>query len=364
MSARRDSRSAYIEWAKLHAEAPFNLARSDVEDYPLAHLPVTLADLALNGPSAYGYGPLQERLAAKTGAPAESVVAATGTSMANHLAMAAVLEPGDEALIEEPTYGALADAATYLGAAVRRFPRRFEDAFALDPEAIERALTPQTRLVVATDLHNPSGARADAGALGEIVALAARRGVHVLLDEVYLEACFAAEARSAFHLGDNVIATGSLTKAYGLSGLRCGWILAAPALARRIWRLNDLFGVVPAHPAERLSVVALDHLPEIAARAQALLARNRRLLDAFLDSRSDLEVVRPEAGTIVFPRRADGRIDDLCSLLRERYETTVVPGRFFGAPEHFRLGFGGETAMVEEGLARLGRALDELGRAG
>ncbi|MGH9465132.1 MAG: pyridoxal phosphate-dependent aminotransferase [Thermoanaerobaculia bacterium] len=360
MTTRRDTISSYIEWAKLNAGAPFNLARSDVADYPLALLPLARGDLELTGESAYGYAPLQERLAAKAGVAADCVVAAIGTSMANHLVMASLLEPGDEVVIEEPTYEALTDVAGYLGAVVRRFPRRFADGFALDPAAVEGTVRPRTRLIVVTDLHNPSSARADGQALRDVVSIAARRRVHVLVDEVYLEACFDPSARSAFHLGGNVLTTGSLTKAYGLSGLRCGWILAPPPLAHRMWRLNDLFGVVPPHPAERLSVVALDHLPAIAVRAQALLTRNRRLLDAFLDGRADLDVVRPGAGTIVFPRWAGGRVDELCRLLRERYETSVVPGRFFGAPEHFRLGFGGETAMVEEGLARLGRALDEL----
>jgi hypothetical protein len=352
--------SAYIEWAKLASDAPFNLARSDVAPYPLALLPLAPGDLELTGDDSYGWAPLQERLAAKAGVAPDCVVAAIGASMANHLAMAAVLEPGDEVLIEEPTYEALTDVARYLGAVVHRFPRRFMDGFRLDPDAVARALTPRTRLVVTTDLHNPSGARAEGAALSEVVAEAERRGSLVLVDEVYLEACFDTATPSAFHLGDNVLATSSLTKAYGLSGLRCGWILAPPALAQRMWRLNDLFGVTPAHPAERLSVVALDHLPEIAARARALVARNRALLDAFLDARGDLEAVRPHAGTIAFPRLAKGSVEALVRLLRERYATSVVPGRFFGAADHFRLGFGGETAMVEEGLARLGRALDEL----
>ena len=147
---------------------------------------------------------------------------------------------------------------------------------------------------------------------------------------------------------------------YGLSGLRCGWVLAPPPLARRMWRINDLHGAIPAHAAERLAVVALDHLPAIAAAARALLARNRALLAAFLDTRRDLETVRPEAGTIVFPRLAGGEVEALCRLLRERHETSVVPGAFFESPGHFRLGIGGETEMVEEGLARLARALDEL----
>ena len=166
--------------------------------------------------------------------------------------------------------------------------------------------------------------------------------------------------RSAFHLAPNVVATNSLTKVYGLSGLRCGWALAAPPLARRMWRINDLHGSTFAHPAERLAVAAVDHLDAIAAEVRPLLARNRALLDAFLAGRPDLACVPPAAGTLAFPRLTRGDVDGLCDRLRERYETTVAPGRFFEMPDHFRIGFGGATAMVEEGLARLGRALDEL----
>ena len=155
--------------------------------------------------------------------------------------------------------------------------------------------------------------------------------------------------------------TSSLTKAYGLSGLRCGWILAAPELAHRIRRLNDLFAATAAHPAERMSVMAFDHLAQFRERARALLATNRALLDTFLDSRSDLECFRPPAGTVVFPRLPKGEPGVFFKLLREKYETSVVPGEFFECPRHFRLGIGGETAALRTGLERLSAALDEFG---
>ncbi len=361
MSPGRQVGSAYMEWAKLHAHARFDLASSGMTSLSLASLPATLADVELNRAAGYGYPPLVERLAARYGVAPERVVTATGTSMANHLALAALLDPGDEVLVERPTYSLLLDAARYLGATVRRFDRRFEEGFRVDPEAVGRAMGPATRLVVLTNLHNPSGVRTPDEALRAVHELARERGARVLVDEVYLEACFDPAPRSAVHLGDEVVATGSLTKAYGLSGLRCGWVLAAPPLARRMWRLDDLFGANAAHPAERLSVVALDHLGAIAAAARERLDRNRGLLDRFLASRSELEAVWPEAGTIAFPRFVGGRVDELCRVLRERYDTSVAPGRFFEAPEHLRIGVGGETAEVEEGLARLGRALDEVG---
>ena len=125
-----------MEWAKRESEARFNLAKSDLAPYPLAGLPVGIQDLEINGPSGYGYAPLNERLARKAGVAPECVVAATGTSMANHLALAAVVEPGDEVLIEHPTYELLLRTAEYLGATVRRFPRRFESGFAVEPDAV------------------------------------------------------------------------------------------------------------------------------------------------------------------------------------------------------------------------------------
>ncbi|MGH9902501.1 MAG: aminotransferase class I/II-fold pyridoxal phosphate-dependent enzyme, partial [Pyrinomonadaceae bacterium] len=309
----------------------------------------------------YGYEPLQAALAAKCRVPPECVVAATGTSMANHLVMAATLEPGDEVLIEHPTYELLVTVAHYLGAEVRRFTRPPVDGFPLDPAAVERSVSARTRLVVLTNLHNPSGVLADEDALKRVGDVARGAGARVLVDEVYLEALFENAPRSAFHLGEEFITTNSLTKVYGLSGLRCGWVLARPEMAERLWRLNDLFGVIPAHPAERLSRVALEHLDGIAARARELLDANGRLLNSFFASRDDLDWLPHRFGTISFPRLKQGSADELCALLARKYETSVVPGRFFEMPRHFRIGIGGDTDTVKEGLERLGRALDELG---
>ncbi|MCA1612887.1 MAG: pyridoxal phosphate-dependent aminotransferase [Acidobacteria bacterium] len=359
--------SEYMHWAKTtHARARFNLANSGMRHYPLARLPVSLADLELSGPSFYGYAPLQEAIARKCGVAAECVVAANGTSMANHLAMAALVRPGDEVLIEHPAYELLVSTALYLGAQVRRFARKFGDGFRLDPSEIGRALTPRTRLVVVTNLHNPSGALADEATLKEIGEAARRVGARVLVDEVYLDATAGTPPRTSLHLGDQFVVTNSLTKVYGLSGLRCGWVLAEPGLARRVWRLNDLFGAMQPHPAERLSVVALAHLDRVGAQARALLEANRPVFNRFLASRDDLDAPPVEHGTISFPRLkgGGGDVERLSELLAEKYETSVVPGRFFEMPDHFRVGIALDTDVLAEGLARLGAALDELKKTG
>jgi|SRR5579871_1516025 len=357
--ARSVIESPYMEWAKLCSAAPYNLATSGIANYPLVELGASMQDLEINGPAAYGYPPLQERLARKNQVEPECVVAAAGTSMANHLAMAACFENGDEVLVEQPTYELLLTTARYLGAKVRRFGRRFEDDFRIDPQEIEKRVTPRTRLIVITNLHNPSGALTDESTLAAIGEIALNCGARVLVDEVYLEAAFGAPHRSAFHMGKQFVCTNSLTKAYGLSGLRCGWVLSDPALARRMWRINDVYAATPVHPGELLSVIALDRLDQIASRARKLLDANRQTVNAFLDARRDLRVVRPEFGTVVFPRLRHGTVDEFSRILREKYETSVVPGRFFEMPQHFRIGIGGQTEMTAEGLRRIGRALDE-----
>src|SRR5262249_51604745 len=149
-----------------------------------------LQDLEINGPTIYGYAPLQERLARKSGVAVESVVAATGTSMAKHLSMAATFEPGGEGLIEQPPYEPFLSTARYLGAEVKRFPRRFEDDFRINPNDVRKQISRRTRLIVITNLHNPSGALTDQTTLAEIGEIAREAGARVLVDEVYLETLF------------------------------------------------------------------------------------------------------------------------------------------------------------------------------
>lgn len=353
--------SVYMQWAKTRQGARFNLATSGLITHPLSGLPVTLEDLTpLARGGGYGYPPLQEALAAHCGVSPENVVAADGTSMANQLAMAAILEPGDEVLVEQPTYELLLAALGYLQAEIRRFPRRHETGFALDPAEIERAVTSRTRLIVITNLHNPSSAYADEPTLRAIGDIARRVGARVLVDEVYLDAAFELAPRSAFHLGPEFVITNSLTKVYGLSGLRCGWVLAEPESARRMWLLNDLFGVNQAHPAERISVIAFQNFEKIRSWSRALLEKNRILLNSFLAARSDLDVRPLQFGTVVFPRLLTGSVDKFCELFREKYDGTVVPGSFFEMPDHFRMGIGGESESVAASLKQLGAALDHF----
>jgi aspartate/methionine/tyrosine aminotransferase len=360
MQENRVMNSEYMQWAKSHAQVKYNLAVSGVPNYPFSKLHVKLEDLAITGDSRYGYEPLQEAIARKCGVQTDKVFSTIGTSLGNHLAMAVMIQPGDDILIEQPTYELLISTARYLGANVNRFPRRFENKFQIDPDDIRKSITPKTKLIVITNLHNPSSVLTEERILQEIGAIAQRVGSHVLVDEVYLDAAFDVTPRSSIHLGDEFIVTNSLTKVYGLSGLRCGWILAKPRLIKTMWHLNDLFEVIPPHPSELLSVIALNNLDEIAADAQALLTKNHKTLNDFLGTRSDLEYVKPDWGTVLFPRLKSGGVDRLSEILLNKFETVIVPGRYFEMPDHFRLGISCASEVFQAGISNLEEALDEL----
>ena len=356
---RSVAHSPYMEWAKLHSTARFNLATSGVANFPLSELGVTMDQLEINGPSIYGYAPLLQAIARRYRVEQECVASAVGTSLANYLALAATTEPGDEILVEQPTYELIVSTARYLGLEIKRFPRRAENNYAIDPADIERNITPRTRVIAVCNLHNPSGAMVPDTTLRTVGEIAREAGAYVLVDEVYRELLFESAPASAFHVDpERFIVTNSLTKAYGLSGLRCGWVLAAPDLARRMFRINDLHGATFAHPAELLSVVAFEKLPQIAARVKSMLDENRRLLQDFLAGRDDLDYFWPEYGTVIFPRLNQGDVESLCSVLRHDFQTAVVPGSFFESPDRFRIGVGTPTESVRESLQQLGRGLD------
>jgi aspartate/methionine/tyrosine aminotransferase len=355
----RNLKSDYMHFAKFGTAAKYNIASSGVKDALLSDLDLDWGDLALHGPNAGGYQPLKEKIAARFGVDASHVVMpGGGCSFSNHLAMAAMVAPGDRVVVEDPTYELLIDALRYLQADVHRFQRKPEEAWRLDPDRVAEALTPDTRLVVITNLHNPSSALESEATIHAVAEVAARVGAMVLVDEVYLELMFKdGQARTSFRPTGNIVITSSLTKAYGVTGLRCGWILAPAELATKMNRLNDLYGVHPPHIAERMSVVALDRLPHLRARASSLIDVNRAAYRELLDGHEALEQSVFDQGTTVFPRLKQTDGDALFRRMMQDFETSIVPGRFFNRPNHIRVGLGGDVETTRIGLQRLAEAL-------
>jgi aspartate/methionine/tyrosine aminotransferase len=351
------SRAPYMEWAKSRPVPRWDLAGSNLAGCTLEDLPGSKSAVDIAGESPDGFRPLVEAIARHHGVPPERIATASGCSGANFLAMAAILETGDEVLVESPGYDPLPAAARMLGAAVRTFPRLFEEGWALDPDRIERAIGPRTRLIAITNPHNPSGALATGGQMRSLAALADRTGVRILVDEVYRDTIFGARPAPAAALSPRIASTASLTKAYGLASLRCGWALAAPDWTAAIRRARDVVDVWAPIPADRLSVVAFEHLERLSERARAIVEGNLAIFRRFLADQPRLECA-PFATTLAFPRLA-GRQDSagFVQSLLTGYGVAVAPGHFFDAPAHFRVALGGRTEALEAGLAALAQAL-------
>jgi aspartate/methionine/tyrosine aminotransferase len=346
-----------MEWAKHRPKPRIDLAGSNLLACSLDDLPGAREAVDLAGESPNGFPPLVAAIAARYGVQPSNVATAVGCSGANFLALAAFVDAGDDVVVEEPGYDPLVAAAEMLGARVVRFERRFMEGWRLDPDRIDRAVTPKTRAVVFSSPHNPSGVVAGVDELREIGHRAERAGWIGIADEVYLDLVPGAHAPAAT-LSPALVSTNSLTKAYGLASLRCGWALGSQDSVERIRRARDVVDVWSPIPADRLSVLAFRDLDRLAARARGIVDANSRLVRAFLARRPELECVSP-AATIAFPRFADGRDSaPFAERLLRDHGVAVVPGAFFDLPSHFRIAFGGATDALADGLGAIGESLE------
>lgn len=355
----------YMRWAKALPAAKINLARSGLEACPPQLLGLRASDLVTNLPVRDGYRPLLETIARRYGVtPAHVFTVPGGTSFANWLAAAAALHDaprGSEVIVERPAYEPLLRIPESLGARVRRLDRRFDHGFAIDVDRFKSLINGRTRLAIVSNLHNPSGNRTDMTTLKTMAKLLARVGAYLLVDEVYLECLWGRRTESCVHAGPNVITANSLTKAYGLDGLRAGWILGPRTVIDRAARIQDLLANNGVAPGEQLTLAAFRHLPAIRRRAQALLAPNLARVAAYLDRERRLSAHVPDGGNIVFAKVAAGIDPDrLAARLRTAYSTLIVPGRFFEAPSFIRFSFGIRPGRLAKGLRNLSVALDDV----
>jgi aspartate/methionine/tyrosine aminotransferase len=358
-------RPAYLAWAMRHyGRVGFDLASSGIPSLPQSELG---ALASLDDPG--GWDRLCRAIAGHHRLPLGEVVPALGASHGLWLAYSALLEPGEEVLVEAPTYEPLIVAAEAAGAVVRRFDRSASSGYAVDPERVFAALTPKTRVVAITNLHNPSGVRASDEALRAIAERLARSGGHLFVDEVYApfdhlvgpDGVFFGTAR---RLGANVVTTSSLTKAYGLGPQRVGWVLGPD---RVIERANDALiaslGALPLAWMHR-GVLALEHVGVLAERTRTLLGDKRARVAAWMAARPQLAWSRPEAGLFGFAM-VEGAGDLRPAIERgiESHDVIVAPGSFFGVQNGFRLGWSLPEAKLDEALSRLDAVLGGVERA-
>ena len=347
---------AYLRWIRAaFGRTRHSLASSGMPPpAPELLASVPLDPVGILGGFPQGRARLEAAVAARQGVDPASVVAGAGTTGANFLAMAALLEPGDEVVIEHPAYGPLADTARALGARIRHLPRRPEDGWQPDPDDPALAVAP--KLLVLTDPHNPTGVRLVPERLAALVARAARQGTEVLVDEVYREAA-ADPWPTAFDPDGPVIATGSLTKAYGLSALRAGWALAPAPVAERLRAATDHFNPGSFEPGWSYAAALLDGpgADRILEATRRHLAGAGARLAAFLAAHPAWSAVAPDVPCVAFPRVPDGLGTGtaVAEGLLGSTGTLVVPGAFFGDDTRVRLALCGAEADLSAGLEAL-----------
>jgi aspartate/methionine/tyrosine aminotransferase len=353
------ARTAYLEWAyKYYGRVKFDLASSGMTTVSLGELgvPELLDDVG-------AYSELRRRVAAFHGVPLDEVAIALGTTQALFLAYAAVLSPGDDVLVEAPTYEPLVRIAEGLGARVSFFDRTPAARWAIDPARVSAAITNKTKLVVVTNLHNPTGVRTSDEVLTEIAKLAAARGAFLLVDEVYagfdaLTNGYGAWNATARRLGPNVIAVSSLTKAFGMGPFRVGWVLAPNEV--RVGAEHALVATCGHLPVTHASVgvQAFVHVEWLAERARRLLSGKRATVEAWVQARPELGWSGPEEGLFGFVT-VPGTSDLLPRIERgaASHDVVVAAGSFFGVPSGFRISWSIATEKLGEALERLERVL-------
>lgn len=358
-----DSWAPYMTWAKTHPSAKYDLAGSNLLHCSLDDLRGGRESLELFAKNDDGYPPLVEAIAQRYGVSTERVATATGAAGAAFLTLGALIRPGDRVLAEFPGYDPLVGAARFLGADVRMFDRTWREGWKIDPDRLAQELTPTTKVIILTNLHNPTGVYTDPWTLMAIADMADAIGAKVVVDEVYLESISDLDTTPAATRSDVFISLNSLTKAFGLAGLRVGWALADPATVRRIRRVRDVVDGVGSVPSERLGVLAFEQIDRLLTRARHILEPHALMLRRFVETRDELDWVAPAGGPIGFPKLVDrDDAEPFVEYALEHFGVGVVAGRHFGAPAHFRVAVGGRRRNVEEGIEALSQALNAWSR--
>jgi aspartate/methionine/tyrosine aminotransferase len=341
-----------------------------------------LLEQELGYPQTNGTVALREIIAGMyPGATPDHVQVTNGGSEANCILLMRLVEPGDEIVFLTPNYMQASGLARALGAAVRPWRLRAADhagaadhaehadlsslKWAVDLDELKALVTPKTRAILLCNPNNPTGARLDAATLDEICRVASGVGAWVVDDEIYRGAEREADdTPTVWGRYERAIVTSGLSKAYGLPGLRIGWIVAPPGLIADCWSIHDYTTIAPGGINDRLARVALEP-----ARRAALLARTRGIIRAnypivrrWIERQDGLSHVAPEAGAIAFVRHTHPfRSSELTERLREERGVLLVPGDYFDMDGFFRIGFGSDPEHLESALSLIGEFLDSVG---
>ncbi len=354
----------------------YNLSESGVKPVPLRDLIAgqpgyekLLLDTELNYPYANGNPELRENIAALyDGATADNVLVTVGAAEANYIATHTILSPGDEVAVMLPNYMQIWGTAKNLGAVVREFHLREELGWGLDLDELNEAVTPRTKLIAVCNPDNPTGHILTEAEMDAIVAAAERVGAWILADEVYAGAERTTDRQTPSFYGryDKVIAIGSLSKAYGLPGLRIGWAVAPADTIRQLWMRHEYITISATMLSNKLAALALspEVRPRLIRRTREFIRSGYTVLEEWLGRHGDtFALVPPQASAICFVRyRLDINSTEFVERLRKEKSVLIVPGDHFGMDRFFRISFGLPKDYLVSALDRIHDLVVELQR--
>jgi aspartate/methionine/tyrosine aminotransferase len=360
-----------------------NLSESGVHPVALRELVTDPGDLEAMLRIELGYGQsngtieLRDRIASLyPGASSDNIMVTNGSSEANFLATWMLIEPGDEMVIMLPNYMQIWGVARGFGAEAKPFHLVEERDWAPDLDELDRAVSSRTRLIAVCNPNNPTGAILSDGEMDGIVAAARRSGAWLLADEVYRgaerigaerigpESEEAAETPSFWGRYEKTIITNGLSKAYGLPGLRIGWIVSTPEIVQKTWAYHDYTTIGPAIASDLLASIALrpEMRPRLLNRTRQIISSNYPVLKGWIDRHGELfSVVDPKAGAIAYIR-SNIRMNSLefVNRLREEKSVLIVPGAHFRMGNYLRIGFGSSVEHLKAGLEKIDSFIAEL----
>ncbi len=344
--------------------AELMLSSSDCESRPLGELLAfepdaqeRLLGLRLGYTEVPGSAELREAVAATyERISPEDVLTLAAAEEGIFIAYHALLEPGDHVIVEAPCYGSALNLARSTGAEVTLWRRRHEQGWAYDLDELEGLLRADTRMLYLNSPHNPTGSQISRAGQARLVELLAERGTVLFSDEVYrgLEHDEAHRLPAACDLYERAISLNTVSKSYGLPGLRIGWVACRDAeLLARLRELKLYTTICSPSPSELLVALALRHSERLIGESRALVLENLPLLTEFVERHGELfEWVQPAAGPIAFPRVRDGRdVRAWCERTAADAGVLLLPGSVYEQPEHVRMGYG--RAGLREALERL-----------
>jgi len=357
----------YLRWHKTRPRLRYDLALSGIPSLTENEFLADPASCRLVNTGPYGDPDFIDAISRRYRLPASGIVPVPGASSGNFIALAAAVGHGACILLERPVYEPIARVAAFLGLTVLPLVRSANNGFEIRMTDIEDGLRRGARAVVLTNLHNPSGQLLPAETVGNIAELCSRAKTPatLIVDEVYLDAPSILRNEppwTAARLAENVIAVNSLTKVYGLSGLRAGWLLTNETMAERARTVMDLLSVVNAAPATGLAVRALTlDMPRLEERYRRMHGDAHAVFRTWLGSEALVEGYENFGGLFECVRVPDSvSVTRLTDHLASEYETLVVAGSFFELPHHFRLSLAVPPDDLREALSRISRAIHDL----